>query len=386
MLRTLTTTAATIALALTATSGCGWFEPEEEDLDFEAYEAQLTDTYNESSRLVTELDEAEARIVQTCLEEQGFDVHPPDEFTSWPAGPRETFMDSPPYETFLPTVEDAERRGFWQWTTLDGATEVEDGAPYAEWEEYEQTAFGVTSVVDLIGEEEEPEFYYLDPEDQYAWYVAYAGEEWAAGAHGDLVGIEPATNENGEAVATYPPPEGCQRGMIDAVYGGLGESADEEYWDISAVRPQQPDGNWSAMTERYTEGTTDLESDYLDCLSDRGLDGWEFLEGQLWVNSYLSEAGEGDYPLSSYEDSATVWPDAPEDTPEADDVEGWLAFERDLAVDFAECGDESGFRGAAEHAWQQAQLRYYLDIEGATFAWQEEMRGYIEKAQEAIGG
>lgn len=37
-------------------------------------------------------------------------------------------------------------------------------------------------------------------------------------------------------------------------------------------------------------------------------------------------------------------------------------------------------------AWEQAQLRYYLDIEDGTSAWQEEMRGYLANAQEVIEG
>jgi hypothetical protein len=52
----------------------------------------------------------------------------------------------------------------------------------------------------------------------------------------------------------------------------------------------------------------------------------------------------------------------------------------------AECGDESGFRDAADRGWEHAQLRFYLDIEDETYAWQEEMREYLEQAQEVIGG
>jgi hypothetical protein len=377
-------TAAITSLTLAAASGCAFFEPEEEDLDFEAYQDQLTEMHNEGVRLIEELDAAEARIIQSCLEEQGFTVHPPDEFTSWPPEPRETFMDLSPYYWFLPTAEEAARRGFWQWTTLPGAEAYEDGELYAEFEEHQEALHGAP-LSEWMGEELD-EFYLLDEEDQYAWYVAFEGEARAAGEHGYLVGLEStATNDDGEAVATYPPPEGCLREMVEAVYGGLGDTDGEDYWDRSMLRPEQPDGDWSAMNERYEERTADAEGDLLDCLADRGRDGWEFYEGNLLVHSYLSESGEGEHPLSSYEDSGTRWPDPPSDAPDADDLEGWLAFERDMAVDFAECGDESGFRAAAEHAWQQAQLRYYLDIEEETYAWQEEMRGYIEQAQEVIG-
>lgn len=50
------------------------------------------------------------------------------------------------------------------------------------------------------------------------------------------------------------------------------------------------------------------------------------------------------------------------------------------------CGEESGYREAGDEAWKQAQLRHYLDIEDDTYAWQDEMRGYLERAQEVIAG
>jgi hypothetical protein len=368
---------------LALASGCAFFEPEEEELDFEAYEDQLTEMYNESVRLIEELDAAEARIVQTCLEEQGFDVHPPEEFTSWPPEPRESFMDQSPYDWFLPTAEEAARRGFWQWSAVPGAEEYQDGELYAEYEERERALHGPLGLEEF--EEDVAEFYELDEADQYAWYIAYAGEAWAAGAHGELAGVEPAVNDNGEAVSTYPRPEGCKGQMVEAVYGGFGESEDEDYWDLSMVRPQQPDGDWAGMNDRYAERTADAEGDFLDCLDGRGREGWEFYNGDMLVHMYLQEAGEGEFALITHEDSGTRWPDPPEDVPADDDFEGWLEFERALAVDFAECGDESGFREAAVNAWEQAQLHYYLGIEEATFAWQEEMREYLEQAQGVLG-
>ncbi|HEX2143615.1 MAG TPA: hypothetical protein VHG10_03805 [Glycomyces sp.] len=372
------------ALSLTAVAaGCGWFEPEEADLDFEAHEAELTDMYNENIRLAKELDEAEARIVQACLEKRGFTVHNPDQFTSWPEAERESFVDQPPYQWFMPTVEEASDRGFFQWTALDGAEEYEDGALYATFEEF-QAAAGWP--VHLSEDEEIAEFHYLPPEDQYAWYVAYAGDKWAAENHPDLGGPGRKTDASGDEVFYNPPPEGCLLEMIEAVYGQLQTSENEEEgWTDWTFRPEQPYGDWSAMNERYENRTADAEGDLLDCLDDRGRSGWEFYNGTILVHMYLHEAGEGENALSSHEDSGTRWPDPPQDAPDADDFEGWLAFERELAVDFAECGDESGFREAAEHAWQQAQLRFYLDVEEETFAWQEEMRGHLEKAQEVIG-
>jgi hypothetical protein len=362
-----------------AASGCSLFEPEEEDLDFAEYEQQLTETYNESARLEAELDAAEARIVQDCLEAQGFTAHDPWEFMPHGEAERESFMDTPPYDWYLPTVEEAERRGFWQWTSLNAPETVEDGdALIAEWDEF-QAEMGWTSIELTEEEQGAPEFFELSDDEQYAWYVAYNGEGWAEWMHGDLIGI--VHEEGGEYDGGDPPATGgCKLEMLEAVYGPL--EAGEDEW---TARPMRPDGDWTRMKERYAEETADAEGPFLDCLADRGQDGWEFYEGQILVHGYLVAAGEGDYALNDYPDAGVRWPDPPGDLPEPDDVQGWLDYERTLAADFAECGDESGYREAAVHGWQQAQLRYYLDIEGAVFAWQDEIRALIAKAQEVIG-
>ncbi|RRS01704.1 hypothetical protein [Glycomyces terrestris] len=372
-------TAALLVLPLAA-AGCSWFAPEEEDLDFAEYEQQLTESYNESVRLSAELDAAEARIVQECLEAQGFTLHATLELEGVPdEGERETFLDAAPFEEFLPTVEQAQRRGFWQWTQVGDPESVEDGdALAAEWEEYRaQTGQIMVTGQDLA--EGDP-FYDLSYEEQWDWYVAYGGEPWAEWAHPELIGVE--VEEGGVRDGGDPPPvEGCRLQMLEAVYGELDEGDDG-----TSIRPEQPFGDWILMNERYAEDTADAEGALLDCLEGRGMPGWEFFDGKLLVYEYLFSAGEGDSPIHSYSDAGTPWPDPPSDVPGPDDVQGWLDFERALAVDFAECGDESGYRGAAVHAWQQAQLRYYLEIEDEVFAWHEEMRELITKAQNVIEG
>lgn len=371
--------AAALAFPLAA-AGCSWFAPEEEeDLDFAEYEQQLTETHNESLRLSAELDAAEDRIIQTCLEAQGFTVHDPIEFIVFEEE-RESFMDPPPYLWFLPTVEEAQRRGFWQWSEL-GTEGVEDGdALEAERDEFEARMGWFSFDSEDMEAQEESEFESLTDDEKYAWYVAYGGVEWANAMHPDVAGGDLETGEGGEEEAGNPPPGGCKLEMLEAVYGGL-EEGEDEY----SVRPAQPGGDWTAMKERYAEGTADAEEAFLDCLDERGHAGWEFYDGEILVHSYLVAAGDGEYPLTEYPDAGVRWPDPPSDVPAEDDAQGWLDFERALALDFAECGDESGYREAAEHAWQQAQLRYYLDMEGATFAWQADMRDLIEQAQEAIG-
>jgi hypothetical protein len=377
---------AAAALVLATASGCSWFDRGEEDLDFGVYEDRLTDMYNESNRLIGELDEAEARIIKDCLEEQGLDLHDDSRFASMAPPEGDSFLGAPPYDNFLPTVEEAERRAFWQWAALDGA---EDFAPdlHAEHEAELQARVALTAGKDFAAEmfsDELGEFALQDPADQFAWYVAYGGEAWAAEQYPDLGGGADAA---GEDLSSNPRPEGCLLEMVEAVYGDFQASENEEdgFTDWT-YRPEPPNGDWEAMDDRYTERTADAEGLLLDCLDERGSTGWEFQDGHVSVREYLVAAGETSNPAD--EDTATTgpWPEIPAQVPDTADIEGWLAFERDLAVDFAECGDESGFREAAEHAWQQAQLHYYLDIEDDTYAWQEQMREYLAAAQNVIGG
>ena len=375
-------TAFLTALTLTAASGCSWFA--EEDLDFTANEARLTDMVNEGIRLTEELDAAEGRIIQDCLEEQGFELHDTDLLAGTVEPERETFHDSGPYEQFLPTEEEAALRGYWQWVNINDSEELADSQLQAA-NEAHLLAEGFPSEEEMSTI---PEFFYQPAADQYDWYVAYGGDTWAASNYSDLGGPGLKTDASGEEIYINPKPEGCLLQMAEAVYGGFTAVDNaEEGWTDWTWKPEQPMFQGGDLEEAYAERVAEagVEDDFLDCLDERGWGGWEFTDGYLAVNEFLHEAGEGEQPTSSYSGSAGSWPEPPENVPAADDFEGWLAFERGFALDVVGCGDETGFRAAAEHAWQQEQLRRYLDIEDATYAWQEQMRGYLAQAQEAIG-
>jgi hypothetical protein len=372
-----------LAFALTlplATAGCAASvsgpEPESDILELAQYEPQLTERYNESVRIEAELDAAETQIVQGCLEEQGFTDHDPMKFWTEPVEERETFMDKAPHDWFLPSAADAERRGFWQWTALGAQESIEGSAELlAEWEGFKAGTGGVLMVFTPEDQAEYP-FYSLPDEEKYAWYVAYGGEVWAERLHGDLVGVEPEESDGfGSDIG------GCKLEMLEAVYGPF-----EDGEDPAVARPMDPPGDLTAMNERYAEETAPVEDDLLDCLADRGRDGWEFSESRLLVHEYLSAAGEGDYAADPSAEAGGNLPEPPTDAPAAGDAQGWFDFERAMALDFAQCGDESGYREAAEHGWAQAQLRYHLDMEDVVTTWQEEMRGYLAAAQEVLEG
>lgn len=369
---------ASLAVLILAASGCSWFASEPEDLS--EHEVRLSDMFNESARLIEELNAAEARIIRDCLEDQGFAVHLEAELAMQGGGVMDgSLLDGAPHERFLVGEDQAASGAYWQWTNLPDA---QASADPELWEASEADSMGL---FDSEAESAVRVFLELDAEDQYAWYVAYMGEERASVIHADLIGADPDPDGDGVVQYDETPPGGCWGEMIEAVYGGAeaheveGEDFTDWTWE-----PEPPVGDGSEIEPYYLEAVAEYEGDFLDCLYDSGWGVWEFRKGYLAVNEYLVEAGEGDQARWAYEGSPGSWPEPPEDVPDEGDFEGWLEFERGFALDVVACGESSGYREAAEEAWKQAQLAYYLQIEEETYAWQETMQGLLERAQEVI--
>jgi hypothetical protein len=107
----------------------------------------------------------------------------------------------------------------------------------------------------MAGEETElDEFYLREPEDQFAWYTAYAGEDWAAYQHPELTGAE---EDGGDESFGAPRPEGCYLEMVEAVYGELTPVENEEdgFTDWIA-RPEAPAGDGGRCTSGTRSGWT----------------------------------------------------------------------------------------------------------------------------------
>jgi hypothetical protein len=371
---------AAVAVAAAGTLGaCGLFAGEPEVYDFDEHADRLTEMYNETIRLHAELDDAERRIAFGCMEAQGFTVHDEHALNTWPRPEREVFLDEYPFESFLPTVAEAAERGFWHWLNARDLPDDEDRQALRDRQEAEmREQFGGHFLDD---DQEIPEFHLLEPEAQYGWYAAYFGEEKAREREGYLVGIERDVDEDGQEIYRNPKPGGCELEMLAALYGDpqAVENAEEDFDDWSG-RPQEPHGDWQEMNKDYRSRIGSSDNDFLDCLADRGRGEWEFIHSGLAVGDFLENAGW--VSRHSYEGAEGTYPPPPEDAP--DNAEDWFAYEVAMAVDFAECGDESGYREDAAEAWHQAQTAYYLDIEAETYAWQDEMRDFLERAQEHL--
>jgi hypothetical protein len=386
-----------VAAALALTAACT-DDPKDEAAEgagevFE--EPRLVDMVNESSRLLYELESAEKRIIQACLEEDGFTVH--DQFwlaVGEPPAEQEELFGADDWGNWLPPLDEASKYGLGAWRLTEEGASSALAEEYAELKGYELDTGLNDTHAEGGGLPDNSEFEALDPAEQYDWYVAYLGEATAAQEYGHLTGEEPADTGGGDGGEidlgddfdyVQPEPGGCQREMIDALYDDLqlietpeGEEYREATW---SWRPLNPVDDFAAYEEfdlLYQERIAGVQGELVACLAEHGHPGWEFdEEGSLPTTDYFWELYEGSADVHDH-------PDLPDDAP--DDFEGKLEFEIAFAVELAECGDETGYRETAAQAWGDTQEEYYVSIETQVYSWQEEVRGILTKAQDVLGG
>lgn len=404
------------AAALALTAGCGMLglggeEPESD-------EARLVGMLNEGYRIEAELSAAEYRIIQNCLEEQGFTIHDQWSIMSWDAYEQESLTDYYPHEEFLLDPDEAAEYGFGQWANSpdgweDPASEDYYAAQEAKWEDEG----------DDWEEPDNSEFEGQEPEDQYNWYVAFYGQEYVTQSYGTLQEYtdmytgegeydesaegdleEDFAEDDGSLVVeneemyVEPKPGGCQMEMIQALYGEptLVEETYEDdggggysYW---SYRPENPSYGgeefWETIEFDYADAMGDTQYEFLDCISARGYEGWEFTEynslpiWEFFAELYYQNADEEERMWMSDGSSTIEVPPLPDDA--GSSYEEWKTYESKVAVDFAECGDETSYAKTSEDAYEAANLKAYSALEEDFYAWQDEMNEAIKKAQEIL--
>jgi hypothetical protein len=412
------------ATVLALTAGCGMLGIGGGE-DAKSDEERLIQMLNESRRIESELMAAEFRIVQNCLEEQGHTVHEPWAMQTYEEPEQDSLTYGYAHEEFLLPAEEAKEWGFGQWANSmegseDPASEEYYTAQEEKWEEEE-------------GEWEEPDttaWDALTPEEQYDWYVAYQGEEYAESSYGtreeyagsmeeeaayeelseeELAALEEeaAAEDEGEIIVEEemgweePKPGGCQLEMIEALYGEPrlvesewedeeGETYTDKYWEYRPENPTYGDEEtmWEDIEAEYAAAMSDLQIEFTDCIAGRGYEGWEFTEynsmpiWEFFGTLYYQNASEEEQEMMMGGDSDTEVPPIPEAA--GSTYEEWKAYEIQLAVDFSECGEEIGYADASEKAYDEAHIKAYTAVEEDVYAWQEEMNDAIAKAQELI--
>ncbi|THV35635.1 hypothetical protein [Glycomyces buryatensis] len=392
------------AAMLAATGACTMFgedsggEDPAETVDAETA-ADLTQLVNETQLTEWELHNAERRILKDCMEDKGHTVHDEIGLVEIDTDDLEASVVSYPFAEWLPEPEDAEQWGFGEWA---GAPEAQGTA---EAEEYHNLRFG-EEVEDESGPKiaDNSEFEALSNEDRRAWYFDYAGEEYAEATYSGNYLTDDELQElwassESEAGGTLdlgnPQPGGCLLEMIEALYGEPefiteeSEEGDREYW---VWRPQAPidtyEIDWGELEPEWSGSIQESQDALLDCLADAdadadaGMGEWQFSEwGSLPVRDYWSVAYYGE---NSDESPSSDVPELPADFPT--DYDGKKAAEIAMAVEFAECGDTSGFREDATVEWDRIHYGVYAEVETELYAWQEETDAALGRAQDLIAG
>jgi hypothetical protein len=354
--------------------------------------AGLLEMANENVRLSKELDAAEDRVIAECLEEQGFDVHDLRELGQHEPYEVTSLVDYYPTQGFLPEAAIAAEWGFGWWTETEEMFESEETQDY-----YDATfpdTFDDEPVFDNSAFESLPD------DERRAWRVAYQGEEATAALEGtgEPTGGDESSEDgslefgDGE-MPSGPKPGGCQLEMIEALYGEPKQvELEVEGGYLTWVwQPEQPAVDYEAMEAEYASRMSGEHGGFLDCITEAGHPGWEFDDtGRLVMRDYSSMLYTGE-PFEEFvpgeevpADTSPPVPDLPADVPS--DFDGKLAYEVEMAVDFARCGDETGYRQTATSTYDAVVAEQYAAIEVDTYAWQDQIRDYIVKAQDLIAG
>jgi hypothetical protein len=384
------------ATALAATAACsesGGDAADEATTEGEAVDAAgLLEMLNENVRLSKELDAAEDRVIAECLEAQGFEVHDMRELGQHEPYEFDSLVDFYPTESFLPEADIAAQWGFGWWA------ETAEMFDSQETQDYYAAAYP-----DPFADEpvfDNSEFESLPDDERRAWSVAYQGEEVTADLEGTGAPSEDGSSSSEDGSLEFgdgempsaPKPGGCQLEMITALYGEPKqvELEVEGGYLVWQWQPEQPVVDYDAIEAEFAGRMTDAESGFLSCIDEAGYPGWEFNDtGRLAMRDYYSMLYTGepfheDVPPGeeAQVDTSPPVPDLPDDVP--DDFEGKRAYEVDMAVAFAACGDESGYRETATSTFDEIVAEHYAAIEVDTYAWQDQIRDYTAKAQELI--
>ena len=102
--------------------------------------------------------------------------------------------------------------------------------------------------------------------------------------------------------------------------------------------------------------------------------------GSLPISSYLMQL----YPEGQWYEAEGE--ELPELTDEAEDAEDPVAYEFAMALDFAECAEESGLRDGTDETWARMHVEQIIDRETEVYAWEQDIEEYLANAQDHLAG
>jgi len=344
--------AAGVLVAGVMLSACGGESTESNEVD------QINDAVNNAMKLESELQGVTNRLIVDCMADAGFDTHPLDlteDPGAWMANEeyRPLVGSEPPGSYDIPTLDEAKKRGFDIGRYND---------PDFDWEaEEEENSYATT---------EDP-FWEMNEKYIEEYEKARYGEEYY-----DLMWSDDPESFP-EEEDEWPDEGGCTGDANAAIASATGIDGDKLEW---------PEGmnDWEAQVERYqSEALLDAQDAWAACVEDRGHPYFEFTDG--WVNMW-------DYVSMFYEDSGSVRvSEDGEEGPAYDPPPGapWefdeaYAKEIEMAIDVAECADESGLRKTMETEWNKTMEAIALENKDAIFAWHDSLEKALEAAQSVL--
>lgn len=378
------------AVALSAVAACTSESPKEAaESASGADAARLIDMVNENARLEAELRGAEKRIIRSCLEGEGFDTHDEVELSVPEPEERADFSEGfYPHSIFMPAPDLAGEYGFGMWA------QAEEGFDSPAAEAYNEAT---AELVEGPAGIDNAAFEGMSEQDRRAWYVAYVGEEraeadfaWKFVTDGEILSGEgEPLPGGGDLDFDAAEPGGCEREMIDALYGDLAQvdrtveteegNETETLWVYGPASPDADGAVWVAADAAYAEDVAGVQDAFVDCLDGLGQVGWGFDEaGGLPTFEFFGNLYNG----TDQSPASGEIPDPPAGLAGFEDAK---AFEIEVAQDFLECDEQVGYTAASVEAWDQGLAEGYAGIEEQAYAWQEEMRAAIGRAQELLG-
>ncbi|MFB9661029.1 hypothetical protein ACFQS3_15220 [Glycomyces mayteni] len=369
---------ALLAPPLLLLAACTAEEPVEvTDEDVEAIEQSIVNI----SALRWELVQAESRVASMCMQDEGFTVHDPLALVGNVIPNRFSGFASP--YSRIPTVEQAGKFAFgeWvRWTDTDAALEMREDADYiaatADEQGYDDPSWLT----------EHDEFKAMGEDYAAAWREAWLGAEryeWDAEFQHAMEESDGAA----EFDTDQPAFGGCELKTIQVVYGEpeLFEREDgSSFWrkpgDEESPLTQVGDGE---IYEELSVAYADEEQAFLDCLADRGQGDWEFDEmGWLPTSQYLSANLYGD-TTETYLDGEL---EEVAELPDGIDASDPVAAEFAIALDFAECAEESGLRDGSEELWARLYVEQLIGGETEIYAQEQRIKDQLANAQDYIEG
>ncbi|QSB06387.1 hypothetical protein [Natronoglycomyces albus] len=308
-----------------------------------------------------------SRLMNHCMENYGFDVHP--------QLPRTNFDDdfvfhalpgTPPLDSsYLVSPETAREEGF---------------GIFAEWTDVTAEDYIHPDMADS-----NPDFLARGREYADQYFYVQSGREPAEDSIQTMEEFLESLEAEPESAA------GCGGEVASWLYAdetpGL-EDVNPEDITYRGPEPPVPDG---VITEAWkldfpTPEANQAMERWNDCLEERG-------------NSRIKELGSiPPYVRSFYvqppgtDDEGSLWWTGEGSDPGYMPAPSWAPLEFDeaaereiaLAVDVAECSEETDFKATLQHEWDQMLGKMAIEHEAALYVWRDQMEAALVRAQEVL--